>query len=238
MSRVRILVAEDDPPIRRGLVDALGGEGYEVEAVADGGAALRAFAPGRFALLLLDIMMPERSGYDVCRAVRATDTATPIILLTAKGEEIDKVVGLELGADDYITKPFGVRELLARIAAVLRRSRAVAPATAAPPPTDSPRTLRFGAAEIDRRTFRGRLGRRTFEVTARELKLIEAFHARPDEVLSRDVLLNEVWGVDYFGTTRTLDQHIAQLRKKIEASPAEPRTILTVHGVGYRYMPE
>ena len=238
MSRVRILVAEDDPHIRRGLVDALESEGYEVEAVPDGGEALRCIAPGRFGLLLLDIMMPERSGYDVCRAVRAADTATPIILLTAKGEEIDKVVGLELGADDYITKPFGVRELLARIGAVLRRARpAGAPAAAAEAKPDLPPVLRFGAAEIDRRTYRGRLGRHQFELTARELKLIEAFHARPDEVLSRDVLLNEVWGVDYFGTTRTLDQHIAQLRKKIEATPAEPRTILTVHGVGYRYRP-
>jgi DNA-binding response OmpR family regulator len=238
MSRVRILVAEDDPHIRRGLADALEGEGYDVEAVPNGGEALRLFAPGRFGLLLLDIMMPERSGYDICRAVRATDTATPIILLTAKGEEIDKVVGLELGADDYVTKPFGVRELLARIAAVLRRSRSAGPpAAVVEAKPDLPPVLQFGAAEIDRKTYRGRLGRHRFELTARELKLIEVFHARPDEVLSRDVLLNEVWGVDYFGTTRTLDQHIAQLRKKVEATPAEPRTILTVHGVGYRYRP-
>ncbi len=239
MSVVRILVAEDDPHIRQGLADVLESEGYKVETAVNGGEALRAYAPGRFGLLLLDIMMPERSGYDVCRAVRAIDAATPIILLTAKGEEIDKVVGLELGADDYITKPFGVRELLARIAAVLRRSRPAAPP--APPAAAKPElppVLRFGGAEIDRKTYRGRLGRREFELTAREVRMIEVFHARPDEVLSRDVLLNEVWGVDYFGTTRTLDQHIAQLRKKVESAPAEPRTILTVHGVGYRYRPE
>ena len=239
MSRRRILVAEDDPHIRQGLADALESEGYEVESVVDGGEALRRYTPGRFDLLLLDIMMPERSGYDVCRAVRATDAATPIILLTAKGEEIDKVVGLELGADDYVTKPFGVRELLARIAAVLRRAHATAaaPVPAAEPPRDLPAVFRFGGAEIDRKTYRGRLGRRTFELTARELKLVETFRARPDEVLSRDMLLNEVWGVEYFGTTRTLDQHIAQLRKKIEAVPGEPQTLLTVHGVGYRYRP-
>jgi DNA-binding response OmpR family regulator len=238
MSRVRILVAEDDPHIRRGLVDALEGEGYDVESVPNGGEALRSYKPGRFGLLLLDIMMPERSGYDVCRAIRAADAATPIILLTAKGEEIDKVVGLELGADDYITKPFGVRELLARIAAVLRRTRSAPPPAVSEAKPDLPPVIRFGAAEIDRKTYRGRLGRREFELTARELKLIEAFHSRPDEVLSRDVLLNEVWGVDYFGTTRTLDQHIAMLRKKVESTPADPRTIVTVHGIGYRYRPE
>jgi DNA-binding response OmpR family regulator len=171
----------------------------------------------------------------VCRAIRRKDARLPVIILTAKGEEIDKVVGFELGADDYITKPFGVRELLARIAAVLRRSRA-APAPAAET-GDPPDVFPFGCATVDRRKMRAQSGTRTFDLSARELKLIECFRARPDEVLSRDELLNRVWGIDYFGTTRTLDQHIAQLRKKIERHPAEPECLLTVHGVGYRYLP-
>lgn len=241
MNRTRILVAEDDPHIREGLVDTLESEGYAVTAVRDGGAALREWSEGGFDLLLLDVMMPERSGYDVCRAVRARDRRVPVILLTAKGEEVDKVVGLELGADDYITKPFGVRELLARIAAVLRRSRAAAedsaPAAPAAAETPPPDVFAFGAATIERRKMRGRLGKREFDVTARELKLMDTFLAHPDEVLSRDDLLNAGWGVGYFGTTRTLDQHIVQLRKKVERDPPEPDTILTVHGIGYRYRP-
>jgi len=152
-------------------------------------------------------------------------------MLTAKGEEVDKVVGLELGADDYVTKPFGVRELLARIAAVLRRAQATEEAPAAPD------RFVFGAATIDRKTYTATCHGETHALTPRELKLIEAFRARPNEVLGRDELLNRVWGVTYYGTTRTLDQHIAQLRKKIESVPDAPVTILTVHGVGYRYVP-
>ena len=239
MSKPHILVAEDDANIRLGLVDALESEGYRVTAARDGGEALRRYEDGGFDLLLLDVMMPERSGYDVCRAVRARDARTPILLVTAKGEEIDKVVGLELGADDYITKPFGVRELLARVAAALRRART--PADPLPPEQPAPALpdrLRFGACEVDRKTYRLRRGRHVAELTARELRLIELFHQHPDEVLSRDLLLNEVWGIEYRGTTRTLDQHIALLRKKVEADPSDPRTILTVHGVGYRYRAE
>ena len=236
MSKPRILVAEDDANIRQGLVDALESEGYAVVAARHGGEAIARYEDGGCDLLLLDVMMPERSGYDVCRAVRAKDRRTPIIMVTAKGEEIDKVVGLELGADDYLTKPFGMRELLARVAAVLRRSRAPAEAKPAAAPA-LPDVLAFGACEVDRRKFRLRRGRHAFELTARELKLIELFHGRPDEVLGRDLLLNEAWGIEYLGTTRTLDQHIAQLRKKVEEDAAEPRTILTVHGVGYRYRP-
>jgi DNA-binding response OmpR family regulator len=240
MNRVRVLVAEDDPNIREGLRAALESEGYDVETAPDGEGALRAWARRKppFDLLLLDIMMPGRSGYDVCREVRRADRRVPILFLTAKGEEVDKVVGLELGADDYVTKPFGVRELLARVAAVLRRARAAAepPAAAAPPPL--PDRFRFGDVEVDRLRYTATRGRRTFALTARELKLLETFHRRPDEVLSRDALLNACWGIDYLGTTRTLDQHIAQLRKKIERDVRSPRILLTVHGVGYRYRPE
>ena len=237
MSKPKILVAEDDANIRQGLVDALESEGYEVVAARHGGEALQRYEAGRFDLVMLDVMMPERSGYDVCRGIRARDPRTPIILVTAKGEEIDKVVGLELGADDYITKPFGVRELLARVAAVLRRSRGVAEAPRAAASPALPDVLDFGSCTVERKTFRLRRGRHAFELTAREVKLIEIFAAHPDEVLSRDRLLNEAWGQEYLGTTRTLDQHIAQLRKKVESDPAAPRTVLTVHGVGYRYQP-
>ena len=232
MSRQVILVAEDDANILRGLVDTFESEGYEVRSARSGTAALEQFAKGGADLVVLDIMMPGKSGYDVCREIRKKDEVTPIIMLTAKGEEIDKVVGLELGADDYVTKPFGVRELLARVTAVLRRSRRPAAETSG---EDKESIFRFGAAEVDRKRFVSRLGKREHPLSARELKLIDHFRAHPGEVLSRDDLLNAAWGVDYLGTTRTLDQHIAQLRKKVEPDPAEPKAILTVHGIGYRY---
>jgi len=226
-----ILVAEDDIDLRQGLVDLLEAEGFRVTEAADGAAALAAWRAERPDLLLLDVMMPEKSGYDVCREIRRKDARLPIIMLTAKGEEIDKVIGLELGADDYVTKPFGLHELRARIASVLRR--------AAPAATDCetplPDVIRIGTAEIDRKSFQLRRDGRRFSVTAKEMKLLEAFFCHPGAVLSRNDLLNLAWGVDYFGTTRTLDQHIAQLRKKVELDPAAPVVIITVHGVGYRY---
>ncbi|MHB8764443.1 MAG: response regulator transcription factor [Deferrisomatales bacterium] len=233
MRAAQILVAEDDGHIRQGLVDSLESEGYAVVAVGDGAAALAAFRAGPPDLVLLDIMMPERSGYDVCREIRRDDPRTPILMLTAKGEEIDKVVGLELGADDYITKPFGVRELLARVAAALRRSRQGAAPRAVP--ERLPQSFRLGPAEVDRKRYEVRLGERASRVTPREMELLELFFQHPGAVLSRDRLLNALWGVDYEGTTRTLDQHVAQLRKKVEPEPATPRVIVTVHGVGYRY---
>jgi DNA-binding response OmpR family regulator len=229
---VRILVAEDDIHIRQGLCDSLESEGYQPLASRDGREALRIFERESPDLVLLDIMMPELSGYDVCREIRKRDARVPILMLTAKGEEIDKVVGLELGADDYVTKPFGVRELLARVAAALRRSRL---SRREPGPPRVPDVFAFGTAQVDRRRYEVRLGERTTALTARELRLLEVFFSRPGEVLSRDDLLNTVWGVDYSGTTRTLDQHIAQLRKKVEPDPTSPEVILTVHGVGYRY---
>jgi DNA-binding response OmpR family regulator len=230
--KARILIAEDDPNIRLGLIATLESEGYAVTPAADGAQALRLFAQEKCDLVILDVMMPHRSGYEVCRELRAQGSRTPVILLTAKGEEIDKVVGLKLGADDYVVKPFGVHELLARVEAVLRRARSTA---AAPAAEALPATFRLGAAEIDRRQFTAKVAGRVVTLTARELKLAEIFAAHPGEVLSRDALLNAAWGVDYFGTTRTLDQHVAQLRKKVEADAANPRAIVTVHGVGYRH---
>lgn len=233
MTSIHILVAEDDTHIREGLIDTLESEGYRVTAVADGRQAGALLRDNRFDLVLLDIMMPEKSGYDLCREIRSTDRETPIIMLTARGEEIDKVLGLELGADDYITKPFGVHELLARISAVLRRSRRAAGTE--DDRADMPATFTFGEATVNTRQFRLIKGKRSIDLSEREVKLLHVFSRHPDEVLSRDRLLNDVWGIDYYGTTRTLDQHIAQLRKKVEADPSSPEFIHTVHGVGYRY---
>jgi len=183
--------------------------------------------------VILDIMMPGKSGYDVCREIRSQNEDVPVIILTAKGEEIDKVVGLQLGADDYITKPFGVHELLARISAVLRRStRRNKPVVQEDKTPDS---FTFGSVLIDAIQYRIRKGKKVVDLSDRELQLLKYFYAHPNEVLSRDRLLNAVWGIDFFGTTRTLDQHIAQLRKKIEPDRGHPTVITTVHGVGYRY---
>ncbi len=231
MKQIKILVAEDDPHIRLGLVDTLESEGYQVSEVQNGKQAQDLFAKESFDLVLLDIMMPEKSGYDVCRDIRAADEQIPIIILTAKGEEIDKVVGLKLGADDYITKPFGVHELLARIAAVLRRANLGQKNE----PATGDTVFVFGPYMVNPKTFKLSDNNIEQDLTERELTLIRYFCYHPGEVLSRDSLLNAGWGIDYLGTTRTLDQHIAQLRKKIETDPAHPAIITTVHRLGYRY---
>ena len=233
MKPIHILVAEDDNNIRTGLVDTLESEGYRATPAKDGKEAIELFSSQPFDLLLLDIMMPEKSGYDVCRVVRASDEAIPVIMLTAKGEEIDKVIGLQLGADDYITKPFGVHELLARISAVLRRSQRKTKPSAEE--VSGPDRFTFGIAEIDTRQYKVRTGDNVYDISARELQLLRFFYSHPNEVLSRDRILNAVWGIEYGGTTRTLDQHVAQLRKKIEPDPARPRFLTTVYGVGYRF---
>ena len=231
MNPIRILVAEDDANIRTGLVDTLESEGYQVIAAKDGDEALSLFQTSAPDLMILDVMMPGKSGYDVCTAIRATNQSLPVLMLTAKGEEIDKVLGLRIGADDYITKPFGVHELLARIDAVLRRSlrRTVKSASTLD-------RFTLGECVIHVRAYTLEKNGAHIPISDRELKLLSLFHSHPNEVLSRDRLLNDIWGVDYYGTTRTLDQHIAQLRKKIEADPARPQLILTVHGVGYKYI--
>ena len=234
-NKATILIAEDEASIRDGLVDTLESEGYSVVAAVNGDNAVEVFdeysAKG-FDLILLDIMMPGRNGYDVCRHIRNTNAHVPILMLTAKSEEIDKVVGLELGADDYITKPFGIRELLARIAAALRRAKLQGVSSAS---SSKKSSFQFGKASIDPLKYEVSLGETVSPLTERELNLIELFHNRPGEVLSREFLLDEAWGVEYMGTTRTLDQHIALLRKKVETNPGTPTTILTVHGIGYRY---
>ncbi|SMC72318.1 DNA-binding response regulator, OmpR family, contains REC and winged-helix (wHTH) domain [Desulfocicer vacuolatum DSM 3385] len=283
MTHIHILVAEDDDHIRIGLVDILESESYRVTQAAHGKKAMERFKENRFDLILLDIMMPEKSGYDVCRDIRAIDPQVPIIMLTAKGEEMDKVIGLHSGADDYITKPFGIHELLARITAVLRRSGLSGKknANAGKKSCDDASTgdvFSFGNYLVNPKTFKltphprakkilpspqshisnqknkpvkskentnkakevgGEKSQKEIvgiDITERELRLIQFFHRHPGEVLSRDTLLNEIWGINYLGTTRTLDQHIAKLRKKIESNPSCPGIITTVHGVGYRYV--
>lgn len=225
----KVLIVEDDPAIREALQEALVADGHAVVAVPDGGQAVVLFRAGGFDLVLLDLMLPVLNGYDVCRKIREQDKRVAVIMLTAKGEEIDKVLGLELGADDYVTKPFGVREILARVHAAFRRlDQSVAA------PREMADTFPFGETLIDRKRFTATKGKASHELTARELKLLETFHAHQGEVLSRDQLLNEVWGIDYLGTTRTLDQHVAQVRKKVGDEAA--KTIKTVHGVGYQYV--
>jgi DNA-binding response OmpR family regulator len=225
----KILVVEDDPHILLGLEEVLKSDGFEVAVCNRGDQALAAISKHRPALIVLDVMLPGLSGYDICKQLRAAKLATPILMLTAKGQELDKVVGLDLGADDYVTKPFGVRELLARIHALLRRTAAPGPVPLAP---DAP--FQIGQATIDPKAYQLKRGKAVEALTAKELKLLQVFHSHPGEVLSRDRLLSEVWGYNYYGTTRTLDQVIVQLRKKLGDNGEESKYLLTVHGVGYK----
>jgi DNA-binding response OmpR family regulator len=227
--KTKILIVEDDPHIRMGLEEVLKSDGFEVAICNRGDQAVDAVVRHRPGLIVLDVMLPGKSGYDICKELRGKKVATPILMLTAKGQEIDKVVGLDLGADDYVTKPFGVRELLARIHALLRRTTKVTPAE-----EGSERPFHIGSAAIDPKTFQLKRGRTFEELTAKELKLLQLFHRHPGEVMSRDRLLNDVWGYNYYGTTRTLDQVIVQLRKKLGDNGGEPKHLLTVHGVGYK----
>jgi DNA-binding response OmpR family regulator len=229
--KTKVLIVEDDPHILLGLEEVLQSDGFEVAVCSRGDQAIDAFAKHRPALLVLDVMLPGLSGYDICKQLRSRKVTTPILMLTAKGQEIDKVVGLDLGADDYVTKPFGVRELLARIHALLRRTGAPAAEASSQAP------FRIGQATIDPKTFQVKRGKSVEELTAKELKLLQLFFAHPGEVLSRDRLLNDVWGYNYYGTTRTLDQVIVQLRKKLGDNGDQPKHLLTVHGVGYKLIP-
>ena len=220
-----VLFAEDDETLRTGLEAALSSEGYETCGCKDGNEALSAFTQRRPDLLILDVMMPGKSGFDVCVEVRRSDPTVPIIFLTAKTSEADVVIGLGLGADDFIPKPFRIRELLARVSAALRRGQ-LATTTA---PSE---VFTIGSARIDARRFLVSTGEPPDQpLTVRELGLLKEFAAHPGEVLSRDTLLDEVWGMDYAGGTRTLDQHIVQIRRKLGPSGD---LIETVRGVGYR----
>ena len=233
-----ILVAEDDPAILAGLSDILKLEGYDVLEAPNGRAALSLYRSSRPDLALLDVMMPEMNGYDVCRAIRREDEGLPIIMLTAKGEEVDKVVGLELGADDYVVKPFGIAELMARVRSALRRAAQSAALEknggALPEPT-----LRIGGATIDLDAMSVRKDSgETFTLTPKENSLLKYFAERPGKVISRETLLEAIWNIDPDSdiTTRSVDTHVARLRQKIEENPSEPRFLLTAHGAGYRFM--
>jgi len=221
----RILIVDDEPEMVRGLEDNLRFEGYQTLAAADGRQGLQLALTEAPDLILLDIMMPGMSGWDVCRELRARGLDVPVIMLSARGEEVDRVQGLELGADDYIAKPFSLRELLARIRAVLRR------------PGPRQKFEEFAFADV-RVRLRGRQvwrAGREVRLTRKEFDLLRYLVEHPGEVVTRDRLLDEVWGYDRFPTTRTVDTHILRLRQKFEADPEHPQHILTAHGQGYRF---
>lgn len=220
----RILVVEDEPPIASALEDDLKLEGYEVEVVRDGDAASRRAREQSFDLIILDVMLPHKDGFEVCRELRRAGLRMPVILLTAKTQESDKVLGLELGADDYVTKPFSPRELRARVKAALRRTAG-----------EMPEIYRFGDAEVDFTRCELRRGGRALEMTPIEFKLLAAFIRHRGQTLSREKLLDQVWGRETFVTDRVVDTHVTNLRKKIESKPSEPRFLVNVRGMGYRF---
>lgn len=226
---MKVLVAEDDLRLREGLVEILQDEGYQVLQAENGERALALFEEEKPNFLCLDIMMPGLSGYDVCRKVRSQDENIPIIFISAKSEEIDKVLGLELGADDYISKPFGVKEVVARIRAVTRRYNKLNPSN------EEVKNFRIGEFEVSKSELRAWKGKKSIDLSLREVMILELFSNQEGQVVDRDTLLNVCWGIDYFPNSRTLDQHISKLRKKIEENPKEPKVIQTVHGSGYRY---
>ena len=225
---MKVLLAEDDLFTRSGLTEIFRGEGYEVAAAEDGSRAVELFLKDRPDLVLLDIMMPGMNGYEACKRIRKEDPAVPVIFLSAKSEEIDKVLGLELGADDYISKPFGVKEVLARVRAVLRRC---ASSSAALPE----RVFRLADLVVRSGELKAVRGEREIELSPRDVKLLAYFADNQGKVLDRDTLYNVGWGVEHIPNSRTLDQHISQLRKKIEQDPKNPEIIVTVPTAGYRY---
>ncbi len=223
----KILLVEDEPAMQLGLKDNLELESYQVDIAGDGELGLLMIKENTYDLILLDVMLPKLSGFDVCKKARAAGITTPIILLTARGEEIDKILGLELGADDYITKPFSVRELLARIKAMLRRTNgAVKP---------SP-VVTFGRLKIDFATFQAFEGDTEVRLSHKEFEILSFLHQHKNQVVSRYDLLEKVWGYDEQPTTRTVDNFIVRLRHKIEINPNQPKIILTVHGSGYKML--
>ena len=229
-----VLVAEDDAITRRGLIDVLSGEGFACLQAADGRQAWQLFKQHRPNFVCLDVMMPEMNGYEVCKQIRAVDPQVPIIFLTAKGEEVDKVVGLEIGADDYVVKPFGVREVLARMRAVARRCLAM-PGGAGADNSTEPFTMHD--LEVHPRLLRAKRGSEWIDLSLREIKILQLLFEHAGQVVDRSQLMNHAWGHEYLPNSRTLDQHVSQLRKRIETDAKHPSIIQTVHGVGYRWEP-
>ena len=220
----KILVVEDEPGIALGLKNDLVVEGYEVEVARDGQAGLERATRGAFDLILLDIMLPKKDGYTVCRELRQAGNRTPILMLTAKSLEAEKVLGLELGADDYVTKPFSSLELRARVRAMLRRAAG-----------DAPDVHRFGQIEVDFTRAEVRREGRLVETTPLEFKLLSTFVRRRGRILTREQLLDDVWRPDSCPSDRVIDNHIMNLRRKIEPEPQEPRYLVSVRGLGYRF---
>ncbi|NJN18854.1 MAG: response regulator transcription factor [Oscillochloris sp.] len=226
----RILLVEDEPGLVMTLSDRLASEGYSVESVYDGNAGLLRALNENFDLILLDVMLPQRNGFDVCRDLRRHNNQTPVMMLTARGQIIDKVLGLKLGADDYLAKPFEMIELLARVEALLRR------APAEQMPVLSAESYQFGPVQVDYRRAEVRRAGARVELSALEYRLLRYFIDHRGETLSRDTLLNEVWGYNALVSTRTVDVHVAWLRQKIETHARHPEYILTVHGLGYKFV--
>ena len=227
----RILIIEDDRAILRGLKDNLEYDKYEVLTATDGEQGYCLIQERKPDLIILDLMLPKMSGYELCRKVREEGLTTPILMLTARGEEVDRVLGLDLGADDYVTKPFSVPELLARVRAILRR---VQQSKIGPLPNE----LRFGKVIIDFKRFEASRAGKVLNMSRKEFGILRLLAARVGEVVTRDELLDEVWGYEQYPTTRTVDNHIALLRSKLEEDPSKPRHLLTVHGVGYKLVLE
>ena len=223
----RILIVEDDPAMSVALRDGFEFEKYTVEMAADGDEGLRLAQRGDHDLMILDVMLPKKSGLDVCKELRRNGSQAPIIMLTARGQEIDKIVGLKLGADDYVTKPFSFMELLARVEAVLRRMSRNATGD----------EYAFGDVMLDFRTYQATKAAAPIELTPREFRILRYFIDHADEVVTRESLLNHVWGYDSSAFTRTVDTHMARLRQKVESTPGEPRHLITVHRVGYKFVP-
>jgi two-component system alkaline phosphatase synthesis response regulator PhoP len=224
----RILVLEDDPSIARGLVTNLKFEGFSVQHAADGATGLDLVMARCPDLILLDVMLPRLNGFEVLREIRRLKLETAVIMLTAKAEEVDKVRGLDLGADDYVTKPFGLPELLARVRAVLRRR--------AKDPEAAGKVIAVGRGEVDLLARQLRVEGEEVPCTRREMDLLELFLSREGEALTREEIVTRVWGYDYEGTDRTLDNFVSRLRKKLEVDPAHPKHFFTVRGIGYRFV--
>ncbi len=225
----RILIIEDELPLQRALADNFSFESYEVITAGDGETGYRLAKEKNPDLVILDLMLPRMGGYDVCRKLRAEGVSTPILMLTARGEEADRVVGLDLGADDYVTKPFSVRELNARVRALLRRPT---------PLRTLPDELCLDGIEIDFRSHEATRSGRSLDLTRKEYHLLRLLVSRAGEAVTRDDLLDEVWGQETHVTARTVDTHVANLRAKLEQDPRHPRRLITVHGVGYRWIAE
>jgi two-component system alkaline phosphatase synthesis response regulator PhoP len=226
MTRRRLLLVEDEPGLVMTLTDRLAAEGYDVESATDARTGLEAASTGPFDAILMDVMLPGGNGFDICKTLRQQGVQTPVLMLTARGQVVDRVVGLKLGADDYLVKPFEMAELLARIEALLRRV----------PSVQMHDTAQFGDVIVDFRKAEVSKAGQRLDLSAREFKLLRYFLEHRGATLSRDELLNEVWGYNSMPSTRTVDVHVAWLRQKLEDNPRHPQFITTIHGLGYKFI--